>query len=664
MSALRRVRWLASLLLLLYLPLAAREPLRVGGGQQSLLGHMEAFLDSSRAVAFEAIRSGPFEELPGEAAFGHDPGVLWLRLRLDWSEVPSGERWLELSSSLLDRVALYRLAAEGHWEVQPSGRHVPFSQRNLGTRLPTFRLPATAGTEVLYLRIETQGSIVLAPILWEPSLHGATHTRQEWWEGLSAGLLLLLTATHLSLGIVLRDRTNTIYACYTGTALLTALSYSGFCAFLLTPELPRLDFWILAAIMPVFLGLTWPLFSAIVGMGERFPRLDRTLTRSTLALALVLALGRLAGFNHTVGPMMTVGFLILLSGVFLAACWQVLAGNRSARFYLLAFTPLLLLLGVEMLHNMGLMPNNLLNGVVFEVAGYGHVLALSIPVVLRLLRIKQERDASLARELETAQGNARKLEELVAERTRELQAAKAQVEGSLASAEEVLEGQRRLIQTVSHEFRTPLAIIDGTAQLLELQSDPEPFGKPSPATTIRAKVRRLLDFLDGALRQNQLESGSWRMVLEPVEPVTLLQAVLARVDADPVLHPLSLSLDQMPAQFEADPRMLSILLVNLIENAIRYSPDGGEIFIAAEGLPDRGLRIFVSDQGIGIPAEYIDRVFDRFYRTGQLPGVDGSGLGLYLSREIARMHGGQLTVESNPGKGSTFCLTLPGPTAV
>ncbi len=664
MTSLRLFRWLASLVLLLCLPLAAREPLRLGGGQQSLLGHMEAFLDPSRAITFEVIRTGPFQELPDEAAFGHDPGVLWLRLRLDWSEAPAGERWLELSSSLLDRVALYRLGAEGHWEVQHSGRHVPFSQRTLGTRLPTFRLPATTGTEVLYLRIETQGSIVLAPILWEPSLHTAAHTRQEWWEGLSAGLLVLLTATHLSLGITLRDRTNTIYACYTGTALLTALSFSGFCAFLLTPELPRLDFWILAAAMPIFLGLTWPLFSAIVGFGELFPRLDRTLTWSSMTLALALALGRLAGFNHTVGPIMTMGFLLLMSGVFFAACWQVLAGNRSARFYLLAFTPLLLLLGVEMAHNMGLVPNNLLNSVVFEIASYGHVLALSIPVVLRLLRIKHERDASLARELETAQGNARQLELLVAERTRDLETAKARVEGSLASAEEVLEGQRRLIQTVSHEFRTPLAIIDGTAQLLELQSDPEPFGKPSPATTIRAKVRRLLDFLDGALRQNQLESGSWRLVREPVEPVTLLHAVLIKVDADPIRHPLSLSLDQMPPRFEADPRMLSILLVNLIENAIRYSPAGGEIFIAAEGLPDGGLRIFVSDQGIGIAPEYLDRVFDRFYRTGELPGVDGSGLGLYLSREIAHLHGGQLTVESNPGKGSTFCLTLPGPSAV
>ena len=658
-------RWLASLLLLLCLPLGAREPLRVGAGRQSLLGHLEAFLDPSRAIAFEAIPSEPFQALPGEAAFGHDPGVLWLRLRLDWAEVPTGERWLEMSSSLLDRVSLYRLGVDGRWNVQHSGRHIPFSQRTLGTRLPTFRLPATStGNEILFLRIETQGSIVLTPTLWEPSLHAASHAREEWWVGLSAGLMLLLTATHLSLGITLKDRTNTIYACYTGTSLLASLSFSGLFAFLLTPELPRLDFWMLAWSLPILLGLTWPVFSSIIAFEERYPRLDRALTWGTLALALVLALGRFAGFNHTVGPIMTVGFLLLLPGVFVTACWQVLAGNRAARFYLLAFVPLLLILGAEMARNMGLVQFDIFTSEIGDIAGFGHLMALSIPVVLRLLRIKQERDASMARELETSQRNERELEAQVLERTRDLATAKAQAEGSLVSAEEVLEGQRRLIQTVSHEFRTPLAIIDGTAQLLELQSEPDPSGKPSPASTIRAKVRRLLDFLDGALRQNQLESGSWRMVREPIEPIALLQAVLTRVDPDPILHPLSLSLDHMPGQFEADPRMLSILLVNLIENAIRYSPEGGEIFIAAEGLPDGGLRIYVSDQGIGIAPQHLDRVFDRFYRSGELSGVDGSGLGLYLSREIAQMHGGQLTVESRPGKGSTFCLTLPAPAAV
>ena len=660
MTLTQAARWLVGLLLLLCLPLGAREPLRVGSGRQALTGHLDACLDPSRTLTFETIRARPFQELPGEASFGHDPGVLWLRLQLDWPAAPTGERWLELPSSLLDRVELYRRSAEGHWDIQRSGRHIPFSERTLATRKPTFRLPARAsGTEVLFLRIETQGSIVVAPILWEPSLQAVTQAREDWWEGLSGGLLLLLTVIHLSLGIALRDRTNTVYACYTFTALLTSLSYSGSLAFLLTPEHPRLDFWVVAAAIPALLTLTWQLFSAIVGFGERFPRLDRTLTWSTILLALALALGRLAGFNHTAGPLLTVSFLLLMLGLFVAACWQVLAGNRSARFYLVAFTPLLLVLGFEFARNLGLVQEGLFSGWVFEVAGFGHVLALNIPVVLRLLQVKQERDESVARELATSHRQERHLESLVADRTAALAVAKERAEQALATAQEVLEGQRRLIRTVSHEFRTPLAVIDGTAQLLELQAGPIATGLPSPATTIRAKVRKLLGFLDGALRQDQLQTGHWRLTRESLEPEALLRTVLAGVDADPATHPVELRLERLPGTVFADPKMLTVLLSNLLENAIRYSPQGGGIVVTGEALDQGAVRITVADQGIGIPADQLPRVFDRFYRTGQLPGVDGSGLGLYLSREIARMHGGELSVASVLGQGSTFTLLLP-----
>ena len=122
---------------------------------------------------------------------------------------------------------------------------------------------------------------------------------------------------------------------------------------------------------------------------------------------------------------------------------------------------------------------------------------------------------------------------------------------------------------------------------------------------------------------------------------------------------MELRLERLPGTAFADPKMLTVLLSNLLENAIRYSPQGGGIVVTGEALDQGAVRITVADQGIGIPADQLPRVFDRFYRTGQLPGVDGSGLGLYLYCEIARMHGGELSVESVLGQGSTFTLLLP-----
>ena len=294
-----------------------------------------------------------------------------------------------------------------------------------------------------------------------------------------------------------------------------------------------------------------------------------------------------------------------------------------------------------------------------DFALYFHVVAMNLPVVARLLRLKRERDEAKARALQSAQEEQQRLDSLVIERTADLGVAKEQAEQALATAQEVLEGQRRLIQTVSHEFRTPLAIIDGTAQLLELQEGPSLPGNPSPAATIRAKVHKLLGFLDGALRQDQLGSGQWRLSPEAVAPGELLSTVLRGVDSDPATHPVQLRLTALPETLRMDPNMIAILVGNLVENAIHYSPAGGAIVVAAEGLSSGGLRISVTDRGVGIPPALVPRVFDRFFRTGQLPEVNGSGLGLYLAREIAHLHGGGLTVESELGRGSTFILTLP-----
>ncbi|NTW87150.1 MAG: sensor histidine kinase, partial [Holophagaceae bacterium] len=636
-------------------------PLRVQGSYQSLAPHLGVRHDPEGSLTIQAVHatgSTGFQPLPNSASFGFRQGGIWLRFQLDWDGT-QGERWLELPTALLDHADLYRLDAQGQWLLLPNGRSVPFSRRSLPLHQPTFRLPPGNGVEVCYLHVASEGAMEVDPVLWEPANYAAHATKEQFWFGLGAGLLLLLALTHLSIAQRLRNKVSLLYACYAGVSLSFMLSYDGAFSALVVPEHPRIDYWVVAVSFPAFLALLWPLFSSIVGFQTRAPRLDRAMTRGTLAVGLAGAAARLAGQNHLVGPLLTVSFLCLLAWLVILACWLVLQGSISARFYLLAFIPVLIPLGYYLALNLGAPPMNLLTTYAFDFAAYTHVAALNLPVAARLFQIKRERDEALARELQISHHNERQLEALVGVRTADLGVAKERAEQALITAQEVLEGQRRLIRTVSHEFRTPLAVIDGTAQLLELQGEPSPPGQPSPATTIRAKVQKLLGFLDGALRQDQLESGHWRMTREALEPEALLQTVLAGVDADPAIHPIELRLERLPGTIFADPKMLAILLGNLLENAIRYSPRGGGVVVTAEALAHGAVRITVSDQGIGIPVDQLPRVFDRFYRTGQLQGVDGSGLGLYLSREIARMHGGELSVESVLGQGSRFTLLLP-----
>lgn len=652
---------LALLLLLVPLLAGAAEPLRVQGDRQLLGPQAMAHVDSTRSLGVEAVHAAPataFQALPDTGAYGFQSGAVWVRLQLDWTGA-TGERWLEVPTALLDHADLYRRNPEGHWTVLTNGRTVPYSRRSVPVRFPTFLLDPGTGVETLYLRVASVGTIEIEPILWDPPAYAERLVQDQFWFGLGVGLLTLLALIHFTIGVALRDRVSLLYSSY---ALLTAtfmLSFGGVISGLVAPEHPRLDYWILSVCFPGFLLLVWPVFSAIVDLHDSAPRLDWFMTLAGVIAGLVGAAARLAGYNHLFGPPLSLIFLVQVAALAVVACWLVLRGNTAARFYLFTFLPMLLLGGYIVARNMGGPRIEWLNGHVGDLAIYLHVTAMNLPVVARLLRIREERDEALALTLRNTQEEKRRLDSLVAERTAALAVAKDQAEAALVTAQELMEGQRRLIQTVSHEFRTPLAIIDGTAQLLELQDGPSLPGNPSPAATIRAKVQKLLGFLDGALRQDKLGSGQWRLTPEAVAPEELLDTVLAGVDADPGRHPVELRLDHLPAMCRLDPNMISILVGNLVENAIHYSPEGGAIVVTALGLPGGGLRVSVADHGIGIPPAVLPRIFDRFYRTGQLPEVNGSGLGLYLAREIAHLHGGELTVESQLGRGTTFTLTLP-----
>jgi signal transduction histidine kinase len=128
----------------------------------------------------------------------------------------------------------------------------------------------------------------------------------------------------------------------------------------------------------------------------------------------------------------------------------------------------------------------------------------------------------------------------------------------------------------------------------------------------------------------------------------------------PQTHRLELELPREPVEVEADPERLATIVTNLVDNAVKYSPAGGEVRIKL-GCADGTALVQVRDEGIGIGADDQAKLFTRFGRvvTPDSQDIAGTGLGLYLSRELARLHGGDITVDSAPGRGSTFTLSLP-----
>jgi two-component system phosphate regulon sensor histidine kinase PhoR len=218
------------------------------------------------------------------------------------------------------------------------------------------------------------------------------------------------------------------------------------------------------------------------------------------------------------------------------------------------------------------------------------------------------------------------------------------------------------VANVSHELRTPLAAVLGA---LETVAEPG----TDEATTRRflelaqRNASRLQAIVSDLLELSSIESQSSRMAVEPLgigSPVRSAAAALAGAAESKgvalLLEPLAPELPPIPGNHER----LERVFTNLIENAIKYTPKGGHVRVRAR-LAGRALEIEVEDDGVGIPAAHLPRVFERFYRVDRSRSreMGGTGLGLAIVKHIVRAHGGNVEVESEEGRGALFRVRLP-----
>ena len=220
----------------------------------------------------------------------------------------------------------------------------------------------------------------------------------------------------------------------------------------------------------------------------------------------------------------------------------------------------------------------------------------------------------------------------------------------------------QFVATISHELRTPLASLHGAAlTLLDREHDLSGQTRRDLLDMISVQSKRLADLVEEILLTGQLDSGSLRVVTEPFDPEELVWSAAAaarlRVGDDTTID---VSIPAVLPKVAGDPGRTRQVLTNLIDNAIKYSPQGGRIELLVEA--DGGYaRFAVRDEGLGIPLGEQKRIFEKFYRLDpdHRRGIGGSGLGLYICRELVRSMNGRIWVESDPGKGATFTFELP-----
>ncbi|MFN2136186.1 MAG: ATP-binding protein [Candidatus Promineifilaceae bacterium] len=224
----------------------------------------------------------------------------------------------------------------------------------------------------------------------------------------------------------------------------------------------------------------------------------------------------------------------------------------------------------------------------------------------------------------------------------------------------VTRARRQMTADIAHDLRTPLSVILGYTEAL---SDEKLSGTPETYTVMYREALHLSHLIDDLRVLSLADMGELPLTRRPLAPLELLERAAAAHQPQASSKQIDLSVTAAPdlPLVEVDPERLAQVLNNLLSNALRHTPQNGRVTLAAAAQSGR-VTLSVSDNGPGVPAADLPYIFNRFYRADEARQQNGeSGLGLAIAKGIVQAHGGTITVDSPPGAGATFTVTLPAP---
>ena len=631
----------------------------VGDGDAVNLNPHVAYLeDPGGRLTLEEVSSGRYADRfrphDGDAAlnFGLSDSVWWLRLEMESLAPEAADYLLEVGYFGLVDVRFY---PPGGPELR-TGYNQAVDDRPLPHRHFLFPVTLRAETaQTYYLRVASNGSVTVPLTLWKPEAFVIADRLQLAALMIYFGVLLGLLLYNLFLFFSLRERQYALYCAFLLFVGVAMTVHNGFRTYLLLlwPGWPdTLGTNSLFALAGIF-GILF--VRDFLDTRREQPRLDGVL----LALAgIFLAIALLPVFQMpvrmgsaaiSVAGSLTGPLLLLIS----FRSWR--RGHPGARYLLLAWALLLVAVFIQALRNFALIPTTFITGNLLQIGSLLEMLLLSFALADRIQTERRGRESAqmeaLQAERQLVEGlraSEQRLEGMVEQRTRDL--------------EEALERERAMLDQyvefaglISHEFRNPLAVIAGQAQVARMERD-RGVGEPLKRfEAIEEAAGRLQLLFEQWLESDRLTKGD--SALEPVR-LDLAEWLprLLRPGNLRIGHPLQMG--DLAGVIVADEALVGNAVHNLIDNAAKYSAEGEPIEIGVQHAAEEvGIR--VCDHGIGMSAEEQAQAFERHYRAPNNRSTRGMGIGLYLVSQVMSVHGGRVALESEPGRGSCFTLWFP-----
>lgn len=633
---------------------------RLDAGQPIELGRQwpwQQWMDASGQATVHEVADKPdsdFQWRRGPVSEGYTRRVTWIRLVLPPELRDEADLRLQIGPPYLDWITLYQEHL-GHWIAQEAGDLRPADQR-LPTRQFLFRLRAD---EPILIRIESSSVMRVQARIWRPDGLLGQVEREAWGLGLYFGLGMALLLFVGGSALIFKERRLGAIAILGALTLVHAFNLHGYSNIWLFERHPAwASNFVSLGVFSVAAALAW-LTMELLTRGQRPWRGVHEVLRALCLLNLVAMLSiALDGYREFA----LLGIISPMLSVF-AGTWICIVGIH--RNGLNAERGLLLLTYAFHSINMVL---TLAEFTGVRVFNYDTASVWQIQLLLLFTlaasgigaglyqRFRQAHEArSLAHQALAA--SERMLETRVQERTAELGRAQQSLQLALDQERRMLLEQRQFFSMISHEFRTPLTIIDSAAT--EQMSFPEQDigSQIEQAAQIRRACRRLSALVDNSLCSERFRSGGLQLVPEEFKLSDLVNEASQLVHWSP-RHWLVLLLAPGLKTWTGDPTLLRMALSNLIDNAVKYARQG-QVSVRSELNTSGWLCLSVMDQGPGLTLEAQARIFDKFERGRYDDKAQGFGLGLWITRHVARLHGGEVTLYSQPGQGARFVIELP-----
>lgn len=652
------------------------DSLILGENEKYALGsYLEFHEDSTRRLTFDQIRSEGdqirFEKNTfSVAALGYTSSAVWLKFRL-YNNASENKTWLmEYGSPIIDRLEVFVPNDSGNYSVHRAGNAFPFIEREWSHRNPVFSLETPSQKSVtVYIRLESENALQVSLTLFS-SKEFIKKTRIEYGLfGVLYGCLIVMFFYNLFIFISVRDNAYLYYVIYILSMIFAQLATNGHTFEFLWPNVTDWNKYSLLIFVVLLLSSAGQFTRAFLRTRKFSPWIDKSIVG---LMVVIMISGTFALITRSVllaGPVITFAGALLPAILMGAGIQSVRSGYHPARYFLIAWSVLLIGLTLYTLKTLGLVPYNFFTDNVLDIGTVLEMMLLSLGLADRINTMKEdltqkelERER-LAKESETEkiqliEAQKIALEKEVSERTQDLRTKNEELA-------RINEKKNEYLGFVAHDLRNPLTTIIG---YIDLVIDDIRNGRFRSESGIKdlSKISKvgthMAGFISELLDISAIESGKVRLEIKEafIEDILKETQVLHERQAEQKNIKLNVqTMAGLPA-VKIDRQKISSVIDNLLTNAFKYTFPGGTVRMYGE-MRGKEIWLHVEDNGQGLDENDLKTIFTSFKRLSARPtgGESSTGLGLAIVKKTIEIHGGRVWVESQKGKGSVFSFSLP-----